>query len=145
MPSAGGRDLEVSACTMRDGWLEAKTEAGAIEFAYLRPDVVLVRSKSPEIHIRFEFQRPRQKYDFPATFGRTIDYLHYNADRILMDTRKGVRDPDGGTVRVHPSKDGIEVAILDIHTGDWTASAFLVLAHENHNTDAGIYGTMQVF
>ena len=145
VPSVGGTDLEVSECVMREGWLEAKTEKGSIEFAYLRPDVVLVRSKSPEMHIRFEFQHPRQKYDFPATFGRTIDYLHYNADRILMDTRKGVRDPDGGTVRVHPSKDGIEVAILDIHTGDWTASAFLVLAHGNHNTDAGIYGTMQVF
>ena len=46
--------------------------------------------------------------------------MHYNADRILMDTRTGVRDPDqGNTVRVHPSKDGIEVALLDIHTGDW--------------------------
>ncbi len=118
--SVGGKDVEVTECVMREGWLEAKTEKGAIEFAYLRPDVVLVRSKSPEMHIRFEFQHPRQKYDFPSTFGRTIDYLHFNADRILMDTRRGVRDPDrGNTVRVHPSKDGIEVAILDIHTGDW--------------------------
>lgn len=120
VPSVGGTDLEVSECVMREGWLEAKTKKGSIEFAYLRPDVVLVRSKSPEMHIRFEFQHPRQKYDFPATFGRTIDYLHFNADRILMDTRTGVRDPDrGNTVRVHPSKDGIEVALLDIHTGDW--------------------------
>ncbi len=118
--SVGGTDVEVSECVMREGWLEAKTEKGSIEFAYLRPDVVLVRSKSPEMHIRFEYQFPRQKYDFPATFGRTIDYLHFNADRILMDTRRGVRDPGrGNTVRVHPSKDGIEVALLDIHTGDW--------------------------
>ena len=51
---------------------------------------------------------------------RTVDYMHFNADRILMDTRTGVRDPNrGNTVRVHPSKDGIEVALLDIHTGDW--------------------------
>lgn len=119
VPSVGGRDLDVTVCTMRDGWLEAKTEAGAIEFAYLRPDAILVRSKSPAMNVRFEFQRPRQKYDFPAVFGRTIDYLHFNAERILMDTRKGVRDPSGNTVNVHPSKDGIEVAILDIHTGDW--------------------------
>ena len=119
VPSVGGKDIEVSACTMRDGWLEAKTEAGAIEFAYLRPDALLVRSRSPKMDVRFEFQRPRQKYDFPAVFGRTIDYLHFNAERILMDTRKGVRDPDGNTVKVHPSKSGIEVAILDIHTGDW--------------------------
>ena len=120
VPSVGGKDVEVTECVMRGGWLEAKTDKGAIEFAYLRPDVVLVRSKSPEMHIRFEYQFPRQKYDFPATFGRTIDYMHFNADRILMDTRVGVRDPDrGNTVRVHPSKDGIEVALLDIHTGDW--------------------------
>jgi glycogen debranching enzyme len=72
------------------------------------------------MHIRFEFQYPRQKYDFPSTFGRTVDYLHYNADRILMDTRVGVRDPDrGNTVHVHPAANGIEVALLDIHTGDW--------------------------
>ena len=120
MPSVGGKDVAVTECVMREGWLEAKTAKGSIEFAYPRPDVVLVRSKSPEMHIRFEFQHPRQKYDFPSTFGRTIDYLHFNADRILMDTRRGVRDPGrGNTVRVHPSKDGIEVAILDIHTGDW--------------------------
>ncbi len=120
VPSVGGKDVEVTECVMREGWLEAKTEKGAIEFAFLRPDVVLVRSKLPEMHIRFEFQFPRQKYDFPSTFGRTVDYMHFNADRILMDTRMGVRDPDrGNTVRVHPSKDGIEVALLDIHTGDW--------------------------
>lgn len=122
VPSVGGKDLEVVECVMRDGWLEAKTEAGAIEFAYLRPDAILVRSLSPEMNVRFEFQRPRQKYDFPAVFGRTIDYLHFNAERILMDTRKGVRDPSGNTVNVHPSKDGIEVALLDIHTGDWDGS-----------------------
>ena len=120
VPSVGGTDVEVTECVMREGWLEARTAKGAIEFAYLRPDVVLVRSKSPDMDVRFEFQHPRQKYDFPSTFGRTIDYLHFNADRILMDTRRGVRDPNrGNTVRVHPSKDGIEVAILDIHTGDW--------------------------
>lgn len=119
VPSIGGEDVEVSECAMRDGWLEAKTGKGPIEFAWLRPDVVLVRSKSPEMDVRFEFQRPRQIYDFPATFGRTIDYLHFNADRILMDTRAGVREQEGATVRVRPSKDGIEVAILDIHTGDW--------------------------
>ena len=120
VPSVGGKDVEVADCVMREGWLEARTEKGAIEFAYARPDVILVRSKSPDMDVRFEFQRPRQKYDFPSTFGRTIDYLHFDADRILMDTRTGVRDPDGGnTVRVHPSKGGIEVAILDIHTGDW--------------------------
>ena len=119
VPSVGDKDVEVTECVMRDGWLEAKTDKGAIEFAYLRPDVMLVRSKSSEMHIRFEYQRPRQKYDFPSTFGRTVDYMHFSADRILMDTRTGVRDPDGGnTVRVHPSKEGIEVAILDIHTGD---------------------------
>ena len=120
VPSVGGTDVEVTECVMREGWLEARTAKGAIEFAYLRPDVVLVRSKSPDMDVRFEFQHPRQKYDFPSTFGRTIDYLHFNADRILMDTRRGVRDPDrGNAVRVHPSKDGIEVALLDIHTGDW--------------------------
>ena len=152
VPSVDGKDIEVTQCVMRDGWLEACTEKGPIEFAYLRPDVVLVRSKSPEMHIRFEYQFPRQKYDFPSTFGRTIDYLHFNADRILMDTRTGVRDPDkGNTVRVHPSKDGIEVALLDIHTGDWNGATkdqivsklttamnngslrnAIVLAHENY-------------
>jgi len=120
VPSVDGKDIEVTECVMREGWLEARTAQGSIEFAFARPDVVLVRSKSPTMHIRFEYQHPRQKYHFPSTFGRTIDYLHFNADRILMDTRTGVRDPDNGnTVRVHPSKDGIEVALLDIHTSDW--------------------------
>ena len=45
VPSVGGTDVEVTECVMREGWLEAKTEKGAIEFAYLRPDVVLVRAK----------------------------------------------------------------------------------------------------
>ena len=63
--------------------------------------------------MRFEFQFLRQKYQFPAAFGRVVDYMHFNADRILMDTRTGVRDPDNGnTVRVHPSGEGIEVALV---------------------------------
>ena len=120
VPSVGGKDIEVTECVMRDGWLEAVTAKGPIAFAFARPDLLLVRSKSPEMHIRFEFQHPRQKYDFPSAFGRRVDYLHFNADRLLMDTRVGERDPDkGNTVRVHPAANGIEVAILDIHTGDW--------------------------
>lgn len=123
VPSVGGKDLEVTDCVMREGWLEARTAEGSVEFAYLRPDVILVRSRSSEMSVRFEFQRPRQIYDFPSAFGRTIDYLHYNADRILMDTRVGVRDPGKGTsISVHPATNGIEVAILDIHTGDWDGS-----------------------
>ncbi len=123
VPSVNGQDVKVSECVMRDGWLEAITEKGSIEFAYLNADTILVRTKSPELEVRFEYQFPRQKYDFPTTFGRTIDYLHYNADRILMDTRKGVRKPDNGnTVKVLPSKTGIEVVIHDIHTGDWDGS-----------------------
>ena len=98
VPSVGGKDVAVTECVMREGWLEAKTAKGSIEFAYPRPDVVLVRSKSPEMHIRFEFQHPRQKYDFPSTFGRTIDYLHFNADRILM-TRAGVSEIPVGAIR----------------------------------------------
>ena len=120
VPFVKGKNVNVTARVMRDGWLEVQTDKGSIDFAYLRPDVILVRSKSPKLHIRFEFQRPREKYDFPSTFGRTVDYFHYNPDRILMDTRKGSRTPErGGTVSVRPSKAGIEVAILDVHASDW--------------------------
>ena len=120
VPSVGGTDVEVTECVMREGWLEARTAKGAIEFAYLRPDVVLVRSKSPDMDVRFEFQHPRQKYDFPSARHRpTIRCLrqslwlkpalpanplttNYQFCRIPSLTTRGTLSVSHFRGRVHP-------------------------------------------
>ena len=49
VPSVGGTDVEVTECVMREGWLEARTAKGAIEFAYLRPDGTTHSGRIPKV------------------------------------------------------------------------------------------------
>ena len=75
VPSVDGKDVEVSACVMREGWLEARADKGSIEFT-------------------LKFCKLIMKSGFSENF-----------DAKTGDAR---RDP----------------------AYTWTASAFLVLAHE---------------
>ncbi len=58
VPSVGGRDVAVTECVMRDGWLEAKTEKGAIEFVCARGrDFAQVLQARDEVRILRELRR----------------------------------------------------------------------------------------
>ena len=58
VPSVGGKDVAVTECVMRDGWLEAKTEKGAIEFVCAcRRDFAQVLQARDEVRILGELRR----------------------------------------------------------------------------------------